>query len=390
MPSRLDRHRIILAKIQPTQGTDAVPTGAANAVLLAGIPKVTPFKASNENRDLIRNYFGASEQLVGAGYVELAFSVEFQSGGSGIGASAAPWGALARGAGWNETLLAAAVTGTAQSGSTSSTLKLAAGASVTDDFYNGMRVSLTGGTGSGQSALILDYDGTTKVATVGPAWSVTPDATSTYSIDANAAYAPISESQEMLSIYYYRSGVLRKAIDCRGAIETVDCGVGKRPLFNFRMLGIDAGVSAASNPAQTLTGWKVPEVINDPNTGDILLGGSAYPSRGFTINGGNQVGYTPLLGGEAIDITGRQITGRTDLSLTAAQVATFHSTVRNNTLQSFGFLHGTAAGKRMSITGPAVQLLDQEETETNGRALDGYSMRFLPVNGNDELRIVAM
>ena len=387
---RLDRHRIILAKIQPTQGTDAVPAGASNAILLAGMPKVTPFKATNENRDLIRSYFGASEQLVGAGYVEMAMSVEFQSGGSGIGASAAPWGPLVRGAGWAETLLAAAVTGTAQTGSTSGTIKLAAGASASNDFYNGMRVGLTGGTGSGQSALILDYDGTSKVATVGPAWTVTPDATSTYSIDANAAYAPISESQEMLSIYYYRSGVLRKAIDCRGALESIDCGVGKRPLFNFRMLGIDAGVSAAANPAQTLTGWKVPSVINDVNTGDILLAGAAYPSRGFTINGGNQVGYTPLLGGESIDISGREITGRTDLSLTAAQVASFHSAVRANTLYTFGFVHGTAAGARMSISGPAVQLLDQEETETNGRALDGYSMRFLPDLGNDELRIVAM
>ena len=52
---RLDRHRIILAKIQPTQGTDAVPAGASNAILLAGMPKVTPFKATNENRDLIEH-----------------------------------------------------------------------------------------------------------------------------------------------------------------------------------------------------------------------------------------------------------------------------------------------------------------------------------------------
>lgn len=76
----------------------------------------------------------------------------------------------------------AAVTGTAQSGSTSNTIKLAAAASATDDAYNGMYVTITGGTGSGQVRYITDYVGSTKVATVNSNWTTTPDATSTYSL----------------------------------------------------------------------------------------------------------------------------------------------------------------------------------------------------------------
>lgn len=384
---RFDRRRIILAKIQPTLNADSVPTGAANAILLAGPPQVTPFRSNNVNRDLIRDYFGASEQLVGTGYVELAFATEFQS--SGTGGTAPAWGPLLRGAGWAETLLAAPVTGTAQAGGANS-VTLAAGASAVDDFYNGGYITLTGGTGSGQSALILDYNGTTKAATVGPAWTINPDATSLYSIAANAAYNPITASLEMLSIYYYRDGVQRKAINCRGNLESIDCTVGGRPLMKWRMLGIDAGVSAVANPAQTLTGWKVPKVITDTNTGDVLLAGAAYPSRGFTVSGGNEVGHTPLLGGETIDISAREITGEVGLDLTAAQVVTFDTAVKANTLYTFGFVHGTAAGARMTITAPAVQLLDQSEIEANGRALDGYAMRFTPSVGYDDLKIVAM
>ncbi len=385
---RLDRRRIILAKIQPTPNVDAVPTGAANAILLAGKPIVRPFVANNVDRDLIRDYFGASEQLVGTGFVEMSFSTEFQSAGSG--GIAAPWGPLARGAGYAEVLQAAAVTGTAQAGSTSGTIKLAAGASAVNNFYNGFRVGLTGGTGSGQSALILAYDGTSKVATIGPAWTVTPDNTSQYSIDANAAYNPISSAQELLSTYYYRDGVQRKVIDCRGSLESIDCKVGGRPLMNWKFLGIDAGVSAVTNPAQTLTGWKTPAVITDVNTGDILIDGVAYASRGFDLAGGNAVGYTPLLGGESIDISGREMTGKCELDLTAAQVATFHTAMKANTLHTFGFLHGAAAGYRMSVTGPAVQLIEPAETEVNDRALEGWSMRWTPSTGNDEMRLVAM
>lgn len=76
----------------------------------------------------------------------------------------------------------AAVTGTAQAGSTSSTIVLATGASSTNDAYNGMYVRITGGTGSGQVRLITDYVGSTRTATVSPNWTTTPDATSTYSV----------------------------------------------------------------------------------------------------------------------------------------------------------------------------------------------------------------
>jgi len=74
-----------------------------------------------------------------------------------------------------------AVTGTAQTGGASS-ITLAAGASASDDFYNGWLVTITGGTGSGQVNKVSDYNGTTKVATVENAWDTTPDNTSTYSL----------------------------------------------------------------------------------------------------------------------------------------------------------------------------------------------------------------
>jgi hypothetical protein len=72
-------------------------------------------------------------------------------------------------------------TGTAQAGTTTS-ITLKATASATDDQYNGMYVTITGGTGSGQVRLIDDYNGTTKVATVDVAFSPAPDNTSTYSL----------------------------------------------------------------------------------------------------------------------------------------------------------------------------------------------------------------
>lgn len=81
-----------------------------------------------------------------------------------------------------ETGLSPVRSNTCQSGSTSTTIKLDASASSTDDFYKYQTVTITGGTGAGQSAIIDSYVGSTKVATVNKTWATTPNATSTFCI----------------------------------------------------------------------------------------------------------------------------------------------------------------------------------------------------------------
>lgn len=87
----------------------------------------------------------------------------------------------------NITLTASSVTtdtGTAQAGS-SNTITLKAASSYTvDDQPNGMFIRITAGTGAGQSRHVDDYVAATKVLTVYPAWTTTPDNTSQYSVKA--------------------------------------------------------------------------------------------------------------------------------------------------------------------------------------------------------------
>lgn len=67
---------------------------------------------------------------------------------------------------------------------TSTSITLAANASSTNNYYNGLTIRTTSGTGSGQSRTISAYDGSTKIATVSTAWTTTPDTTTTYTIGA--------------------------------------------------------------------------------------------------------------------------------------------------------------------------------------------------------------
>lgn len=79
--------------------------------------------------------------------------------------------------------------GTARDGSNTITpsqplhsIRLSTGASGSNDFYNGMKIVITGGTGSGQYRTISDYDGSGKYAYVSGRWITKPDNTSTYEI----------------------------------------------------------------------------------------------------------------------------------------------------------------------------------------------------------------
>ncbi len=78
--------------------------------------------------------------------------------------------------------------GTAQAG-TVNTITLDAGASAINDFYNHQRVVITEATGLAQAAIIVAYNGTTKVATVAPSWTTTPDATSVFEIEPAISHA---------------------------------------------------------------------------------------------------------------------------------------------------------------------------------------------------------
>ena len=65
---------------------------------------------------------------------------------------------------------------------TINTITLGAGASATDKIYNRNHIVIVGGTGIGQTRAIVEYNGTTKVASVQRDWVTIPDATSEFII----------------------------------------------------------------------------------------------------------------------------------------------------------------------------------------------------------------
>ncbi|PZU43933.1 MAG: hypothetical protein DI566_13520 [Microbacterium sp.] len=94
----------VLAKIETTYGVDAVPTGAANAIQAIDVT-IDPFEGDEEERELMRPYFGAQGLFFTGNYAKVTFSVELT--GSGTAGTAPAFGPMIRACGMAEIVTAA-------------------------------------------------------------------------------------------------------------------------------------------------------------------------------------------------------------------------------------------------------------------------------------------
>lgn len=213
-------------------------------------------------------------------------------------------------------------------------------------------------------------------------------------------YTPVTNSQESVTLRYFLDGVVYVARGCRGNMS-IDLPAYGLPVAKFAMQGFDSLVTEIAVAQSDFTAWKRPPVITDGNTADISLGvtytagvlsgGTALVSQGLSLDLGNRVEHAKLLGGESIDITGREATGRMSVALAAADEVTWRTDINGNVVAALGFQIGADAGSIVGIYAPAVQRVDPQAEDYQGRAMVGAELRLLPsaTTGNDELRIIA-
>lgn len=224
--------------------------------------------------------------------------------------------------------------------------------------------------------------------------------TETVTASTRVDYTLASDSFASATNAYHDSGVKHLSTGTRGTFD-LRLELGERPMFDFSMLGLHNAEEAETNPTGVYTAFKTPQVVTNANSADIVLGcthstsgapalasGTTYPSRGLRVSLGNQVEHSSLLGGESIEIAQREVTGSMTLELTAAQEVTLLASVRNATLTSIGFVHGTVVGRKFLVFMPYCQLTNPRKVEQNGKRLISFDFRCVPSAGNDELRLV--
>ena len=379
----LSRKRLILTKIEGTYGTDSSPAGT-DALLVRNL-EITPIESETVSRDLIRPYLGNSAQILSQTRVVLTFEVEIA--GSGTSGTASKMDSLLRACGLAATTTAADITGTAQAGAAGS-ITLESGASSTNDFYNGMVITLTGGTGDGSKGIITDYVGSTKVATVQKSTAAfTPDGTSTYSIEANVGYKPVSSSFESATIYFNNDGVLHKATGCRGTFS-LNLEVGQLPVVNFTMTGIYNAPTDTAAPSTTYSDQASPLIFKAGNTSAVsVLGYADACLQMVSLDVANEIVYRELVGcTKQVLITNRAPAGEVMIEAPTIAAKDYFTIANDDTTGILSLLHGTTAGNQVSLLAPIVDIGGPSYSDQ-----DGIQMLTLPYvaipssSGNDEL-----
>lgn len=93
------------SKEETTYKTDAVPTGAANAILLRDDPSLTALDMTTDERTNAKAWFGHNQTLVASVARKLSFSCELAGGGTPL-ATVPAFGTLLRSCGLAETVVA--------------------------------------------------------------------------------------------------------------------------------------------------------------------------------------------------------------------------------------------------------------------------------------------
>jgi hypothetical protein len=93
---------------------------------------------------------------------------------------------------------------------------------------------------------------------------------------------------------------------------------------------------------------------------------------------------------ETIAITDRKPKGSITVEAIAVATKDYFAMVRAATLGVFTLTHGTAAGYKVKLDAPKLQLADIQEVEYNGSLAFQFSTTFNPNAGNDEFKITTL
>jgi hypothetical protein len=255
-------------------------------------------------------------------------------------------------------------------------------------------------TGRASIAFDVEFSGSGAAGTA-PAWGRLLRAAGmaqTITAGNRVEYNPISAAFESATIRYSLDGVIYTVTGARGTVG-IRLNAYGLPYLRFEFTGLNAVASAAATPTLDYSAFIRPLPINTVGgaeyrigptlTAGVVAAGTIVATQALELMLGQQIEHQKIIGSETIDIVARESTGQTTAFLAAADEVAWHDAVKVNTLTSFGFNLGSAAGARVSVFCPTMQRAQMTPTDYQGRAVVRAEMRMIPSAGNDELRIIA-
>lgn len=406
----LFKRKVVLLKLESSYGSDASPANA-DALLMHNVD-ISPINVANKiQRDLVNRALGTQKKTLAGKHVQLTAEVELAS--SGTPGTAPKWKNAARICGLAETVAAAGATQASPptpSGTPTGTFTYVAAAAYTGTIDRVVTLTCTTGGGSGVAEFTVSAPAAFGVAAVNTAGvvmtnaspfalansaTITPtvgtsfDVGDTFTIKLFAprvSYSPVSSGFESASAYFNIDGNRHKFFGAR-ANASLRLNAMNLPYLQFSMLGLFQPVDAAALPAADFTGWQDPIEVGDQTTPDFQLHGYDAAMSELSIDFGNRVGYRNLVNQEQVRLSDRQMSGSVSIESPVVSTKDWFGIATAHTLGALYMLHGNGAGKFIQLDAPQVQVEEPSYYDDDGTAMLRLPLGFVPLAGDDELKI---
>ena len=235
--------------------------------------------------------------------------------------------------------------------------------------------------------LIINYDGSTKIATVGKPFSKTITTGIPYVINPFVRYYPISTAFKTNTIYYYEDGALHTFTGAMGTF-TMDFSTGQLPTAKFTYTGIVDRYEDASLPTYDVSKWVEPVPVNFENTKDLIIGDYANTvTDKISFDAGNEVVHTNCPGFEAVYIKDRAVKGSVGIWAPKQSEMDFYELVKTGRKTVFAFTHGPI-GNQIALFAQSVQLSNPSDSEKDGVQMLSLDLSMVPTSDGGDWQMV--
>jgi len=251
--------------------------------------------------------------------------------------------------------------------------------------------------GSGGSTLVTEYQrirfsiefaGVAAAGTI-PGYAALLRACSISATNVPASkttFAPVTDSQESITIYGNVDGTLHKMHGARGEVE-VKVDAKGIPKFTFDFMGSFVPAVDAVLPAVDYTVFQAPLGVNKANT-TLMLDGLSVACSAFSWKCGNQVVKRDLMNVDSVEITGRQSTGSVTFENNSVATKDWINHARTSKIVALTLKHGQAATNTVSIKSTRAQVGKPTYSDADGVQMVTLPLKFVPSDtGNDEWSI---
>ncbi len=205
----------------------------------------------------------------------------------------------------------------------------------------------------------------------------------------SVAYDPVSGGFESATLYFYRDGELHKMPGARG---TVSVGLSAQglPTLNFTFTGFYRRPVTVTMPVFNVDAFQYPLPVTKTNTPTFSVIGYNAIASDFSFDLSNSVSARNLIGLNEVVLTDRSVSG--SLTVDAPDLATkdFYADVESHagvTTGALQVIHGITVGNIVQIDAPKIQLTNISHAEADGVLQYSLSTIFIPVAGDDEIKI---